>query len=503
MSGRTARLKAKLRQWLAGSIRRRLVIGVALVHAVLMTLFVADLIYRQMTFLKDQSAARATGLAQVVAVNSVSWVLAEDVRGLSEVVRSLRSHPHLTYAMVVDPRGQVLAHTDNDKIGFYVSDPLSMVLLAGPATMRTVAESARMVEVAVPVMADRRVIAWARVAFDQQDEIDNIRATLYEGLFYIATAILFGTLCALWMAKRLTADFLQLGEAADQLRKGNRNIPPLDQPAHEIARVERAFVAMADTIWRREDELQHTINQLVASNTDLERFAYLASHDLQEPLRTVVSFAQLLEKRYKGKLDKDADEFIEFIVEGGRRMSMQVQGLLDFSRVDSKGQAFRDVPLQAVVQSALDNLADSIRQSDAEFVIDPLPMVHGDEIQLLLLFQNLLGNAIKFRRPDQRPHVTVTWTRQGGWLEFRIADNGIGIDPAHGEEIFMIFRRLHTSGQYSGCGIGLALCRRIVERHGGTIHYEPALDGGACFVCTLPAAAAAAVAANEEVAVTA
>lgn len=490
MRGAPSGFKARLRYLLAGSIRRRLVIGVALVHAVLMTLFVADLVHRQLSFLKTQSATRATGLARVVAVNSVSWVLAEDVRGLSEVVRSLRNHPHLMYAMVVDPRGQVLAHTDSDKIGFYVSDAVSMDLLSGPSAIRTVAESARMIEVAVPVMAEKRVIAWVRVAFDQQEEIDNIQATLYEGLFYIVTAILFGTLCALWMAKRLTADFKQLGEAADQLRQGNREIKPLDQPAHEIARVERAFIAMADTIWQREDELKHTINQLVTSNTDLERFAYLASHDLQEPLRTVVGFAQLLEKRYKGKLGEDADQFIDFIVEGGKRMSMQVQGLLDFSRIDSKGQAFEDVPLQGVVQSALDNLAVSIRQSGAEFDIAPLPAVHGDEIQLMLLFQNLLGNAMKFHRPNEKPRIQVTWACQGGLVEFRIMDNGIGIDPAHAEEIFMIFRRLHTSGQYSGRGIGLAICRRIVERHGGTIHCEPAPGGGACFICTLPAAVA-------------
>jgi light-regulated signal transduction histidine kinase (bacteriophytochrome) len=326
------------------------------------------------------------------------------------------------------------------------------------------------------------------VALDQQEEIDNIRQTLYEGLFYIATAIVFGILCALWMAKRLTRDFLQLGEAADQLRRGKRTIKPLNQPANEIARVENAFVAMAETIWRREDELKHTINQLVASNTDLERFAYLASHDLQEPLRTVVGFAQLLEKRYKGKMGEDADQFIDFIVEGGKRMSLQVQGLLDFSRIDSKGQAFQNVKLDGVVHAVLENLGDSIRQSGAEFDIPPLPAVHGDEIQLVLLFQNLLGNAIKFHRPGEKPRISVTCEPVDGMLEFRILDNGIGVDPSHADEIFLIFRRLHTSGQYSGRGLGLAICRRIVERHGGSIHYQPNPDGGACFLCTLPPA---------------
>lgn len=488
MSGGLGLFHEAVREFLAGSIRRRLVVGIALVHAVLMTLFVVDLVHRQLNFFKEQSASRAFGLARVISVNSVSWVLAEDVRGLSEVVRSLRSHPHLMWAMVVDPRGQVLAHTDNDKVGYYVTDKISQELLSGPPTMRTVADRTQMVEVAMPVMAERRVIAWARVAFDKQEQIDSIRATLYEGVFYILTAIVAGTLCALWIAKRLTKDFKQLGEAADQLRQGKRDIPALDRPAHEIARVERAFVAMAETIWHREDELQRTISQLVASNTDLERFAYVASHDLQEPLRTVVSFAQLLEKRYHGKLDADANEFIGFIVEGGKRMSLQIQGLLDFSRIDSMGQAFSSVQLADVVRSALDNLAESIRQSGAKFDVPDLPAVHGDAIQLMLLFQNLLGNAIKFHRPDQAPHIRIAWQQRDAFVEVRVSDNGIGIDPAHTDQIFMIFRRLHTSGQYSGRGIGLAICRRIVERHGGTIHCEPNPGGGACFICTLPMA---------------
>lgn len=481
-------VREKTRNLLAGSIRRRLVVSIAVVHAVLMTLFVADLIHRQLVFLKGQSHTRAVGLARVIAVNSVSWVLADDVRGLSEVVRSLRSHPHLMYAMVVDPRGQVLAHTDRDRIGYYVSDPLSMDILSGPPALRTVVESTRMVEVATPVMAQNRVIGWARVALDQQEEIANIHSTMVEGIFYILSAIVVGTVCALWISRRLTNDFLQLGEAVDQMRKGKREIKSLDQPAQEIARVEQAFVAMAETIWRREDELRHTISQLAASNTDLERFAYIASHDLQEPLRTVVGFAQLLEKRYKGKLDADADQFIEFIVEGGKRMSMQIQGLLDFSRIDAKGQAFKNLDLEPVVQGALDNLADAIRQSGAEITVGPMPRVHGDDIQLMLLVQNILSNAIKFRKPDEVPRIRVEAAQHDGMAEIRISDNGIGIDPSRADEIFMIFRRLHKSSQYSGRGIGLAICRRIVERHGGRILAEPQPEGGTCFVCTLPLA---------------
>lgn len=485
---RWATVRARLSLLLASSIRRRLVVSIAVVHAVLMTLFAADLVQRQLVFLKGQSHTRAEGLARVIAVNSVSWVLAEDTRGLSEVVRSLRSHPHLMYAMVVDPRGQVLAHTDRDRIGYYVSDPLSLDILAGAPAVRTVVETTRMVEVATPVMTQNRVIGWARVALDQQEEMAGIRSTMLGGVFYILSAIVVGTVCAVWISRRLTADFLQLGEAVDQMRKGRRDIKSLDQPAREIARVEQAFVAMADTIWRREDELRHTINQLAASNTDLERFAYIASHDLQEPLRTVVGFAQLLERRYRGKLDADADQFIDFIVEGGKRMSAQIQGLLDFSRIDAKGQAFRNLAMEPVVQAALSNLEDAIRQSQAEIAVGALPRVHGDDIQLMLLVQNILSNAIKFRRPDVAPRIAISGSVRDGMAEFHISDNGIGIDPARADEIFLIFRRLHNAAQYSGRGIGLAICRRIVERHGGRIRAEALPEGGTRFVCTLPLA---------------
>lgn len=483
-----SRWRAWLYHLVAGSVRRRLVVGVAVVHAVLMTLFAADLVHRQLTFLKAQSESRATGLARVIAVNSVSWVLADDVRGLLEIVRSLRSHPNLLYAMVIDPRGQVLAHTNSDKLGFFVTDPRSVDVLNGPAELRKVIENSRMVEVAVPVLADERLIGWARVALDQREEVASIHATIREGIFYIWTAIVVGTICALWIAKRLTADFLKLGENADRLRKGERSIAPLNSPAHEVERLELAFIAMAETIWRREDELNHTITQLTTSNTDLERFAYLASHDLQEPLRSVVGFAQLLEKRYRGKLGEDADQFIAFIVDGGKRMSMQVQGLLDFSRIDSQGQMFLDLNLAEAINGALDNLSEAIQQSGARITVGQLPMVQGDAIQLMLLFQNLLGNAIKFHRPDTHPEVEVIWHHLGDMEEIRVNDNGIGIDPARTDEIFMLFKRLHTSGPYSGRGIGLAICRRIVERHGGTIHVEASPSGGSSFICTLPTA---------------
>lgn len=471
-----------LRNLLAGSIRRRLVVGVAVVHAVLMTLFAVDLVYRQMQFLKAKSVSEASGLARQISINSVSWLLADDVRGLSEVVRALRSHPNLVYAMVTDPQGQVLAHTDLDRLGFYVTDGRSLDLLNGPAEIRTVAQSRRRVEVAMPVVVESRLMGWVRVALDQSEEIASLQTTQYEGLFYILTAIVVGTLCALWIAKYLTGDLRKLGETVERLAANDRQMTPLTNPAREIARLEQAFAAMSQTIWQREDELRLSVSQLAATNAELERFAYLASHDLQEPLRSVVSFAQLLEVRYKGRLDTDADQFIGFIVEGGRRMSQQVQGLLEFFRAETHGGRLIPVPLSEAVAEALWRLQEPIRQAQVEVETGTLPVLLGDRRQWVLLLQNLMDNSIKYRAPD-RPAQIRLGSRQDGdfWLVW-VADNGRGIAAENRELAFRLFMRLDIEESVPGTGVGLAVCRKIVESLDGKIWIEGNGDDPGCTV---------------------
>ena len=235
------------------------------------------------------------------------------------------------------------------------------------------------------------------------------------------------------------------------------------------------------------ESLLATQAELARSNAELEQFAYVASHDLQEPLRMVASYVGLLERRYRGKLDDDADDFIEFAVDGARRMQALLNGLLDLSRVGTRGREPEPTDSEAVLRDALLNLEQAIAERDAEVTHDPLPTVLGDRIQLTQLFQNLISNAVKFNA-SRRPRVAVTARRAGSMWEFGVADNGIGIDPAHFERIFQVFQRLHTRETYAGTGIGLAVCRKIVERHGGTIWIESAKGQGATFCFTLQAA---------------
>ena len=266
-------------------------------------------------------------------------------------------------------------------------------------------------------------------------------------------------------------------------RTPNAYDPHSESLAVLIAAQIAGAVANAQSI----ESLMATQAELARSNAELEQFAYVASHDLQEPLRMVASYVGLLERRYRGRLDSDADDFIEFAVDGARRMQALLNGLLDLSRVGTRGREPEPTESEAVLRDALINLEQAIGQAGAEVSHDPLPTVLGDRVQLTQLFQNLISNAVKFNA-SRRPRVVVTARRAGSMWEFGVADNGIGIDPAHFERIFQVFQRLHTRETYVGTGIGLAVCRKIVERHGGTIRIESAKGQGATFCFTLQAA---------------
>jgi PAS domain S-box-containing protein len=220
------------------------------------------------------------------------------------------------------------------------------------------------------------------------------------------------------------------------------------------------------------------------SNQDLQHFAYVASHDLQEPLRMVKSYLELLTRRYRGKLDAEADEFIGFAVDGATRMQNLIQGLLAYSRIGTHGKPMQPVELDSVFASALANLEVAVNESSARIEKQPLPCVLGDVTQLTQLLQNLLANSLKFRS-DQPPFIEVSCTREPMGWRFLVRDNGIGLDPAFSERIFQMFQRLHGPGKYPGSGIGLALCKRIVERHGGRLWVESQPGEGASFFFTL------------------
>ncbi|SFF77141.1 PAS domain S-box-containing protein [Halopelagius inordinatus] len=240
-------------------------------------------------------------------------------------------------------------------------------------------------------------------------------------------------------------------------------------------------------IGRDVTERKETKRRLEESNERLEQFAYAASHDLQEPLRMVSSYLSLVDRRYGEELDDDAAEFIEYAVDGAERMRDMIDALLTYSRVEMRGDDFDRIDLETLLEDVQKNLELKIEETEAEVTVESLPRVHGDRGQLQQVFQNLLSNALEYSG-DARPRVHVSATRRGSEWALTVRDEGIGIDPKHADRIFEVFQRLHTRDEHPGTGIGLALCRRIVERHGGRIWADSESGEGSAFRFTLPAA---------------
>ncbi|MGE4282006.1 MAG: PAS domain S-box protein [Magnetospirillum sp.] len=260
---------------------------------------------------------------------------------------------------------------------------------------------------------------------------------------------------------------------------------PVEVSASTLEHDGRPYIAGYICDIRDRNRMLETVRR---SNEDLQQFAYVASHDLQEPLRMVASFLQLLERRYGTKLDDDGREYIRFAVDGAVRMKQLIEDLLAFSRIDSRGAPLIPTSLERAAREASDNLTATISESGASIEWkNPLPQVVGDEIQLVRLMQNLLGNAIKYRSPDKPVAISVSAIRRGDMWIVSVADNGIGIAAEYHDRIFMIFQRLHGIGAYEGTGIGLAICKRIVERHGGEIWVESQENMGSVFKFTLKA----------------
>jgi PAS domain S-box-containing protein len=259
-------------------------------------------------------------------------------------------------------------------------------------------------------------------------------------------------------------------------------LSPLESPEGVLV-----TAAVRDITERKSSEqhLVKTVAELKRSNDELQQFAYVASHDLQEPLRMVASYTQLLAERYKGRLDSDADEFIAYAVDGSNRMQVLIQDLLAYSRAGTNGKALREIPSENALKEALVNLRATIQESGAIVTHDPLPLITTDGTQLAQIFQNLIGNAIKYRGAAV-PNVHISAVKNGNEWIFSIRDNGLGIDPQYFDRIFVLFQRLHGQAEFKGTGIGLAICKKMLERLGGRIWVESQPEKGSTFHFALP-----------------
>jgi signal transduction histidine kinase len=363
-----------------------------------------------------------------------------------------------------------------------------------------------------PAVADRGKTEFdgMRQLFDTQNEhlteardsgivnLDGIRTWRNVVLIGIIVVLLATAIAlAIVMRTAVTRPLASLAASCRRITEGNfgeRIIPQglkdIRAIAIDVENMRQRIVDELESTRSTGEQLDEQTVELRRSNAELEQFAYVASHDLQEPLRKVTAFCQLIEKRYGDKLDERGVEYIAFAVDGAKRMQVLINDLLTFSRVGRLNSAYTEIELDAALDAALGNLTIAVEESGAEIVRagGHLPRVVGDPTLLAMLWQNLIGNAMKFRREDQSPRIViecVPGADDAGWL-LTVSDNGIGIAPEFVDKVFVIFQRLHGRDVYGGTGIGLALCKKIVEHHGGTIWIDTSYTAGTRFRFTLP-----------------
>jgi len=299
------------------------------------------------------------------------------------------------------------------------------------------------------------------------------------GLVGLLAAWLLGERCLVKPVEDLSAKAQAIGRGELEARAEG------DYRVVEFRTLAESFNQMAENLQSHELRLVQKSEALERSNRDLEHFAYIASHDLQEPLRKVTSFADLLSRRYSGNLDETARSYLDFMVDGAKRMSTLINQLLAYSRLNTTGREFAPVDCNELVRQVIGSIQMAVDEAGATLSIGDLPVVNGDQVQLAQVFQNLIANALKFRG-EQPPVISISAKESAEFWEFSVADNGIGIAPEHAERVFLMFQRLHAANEYSGSGIGLAMCKRIIERHGGHIRVEGAPGHGSTFIFTLP-----------------
>lgn len=325
-------------------------------------------------------------------------------------------------------------------------------------------------------------------------DLDTVRAERNAVFLGIAAVILaLAGLIFIGLRRGITTPLERLAADTAQVAAGDFDHPITRHGPADIRRMATSVEAMRQRLTaelhisgQAHDRLAAQADELQRSNAELEQFAYVASHDLQEPLRKVASFSQMLRRRYRAQLDERANQYIDFAIDGANRMQTLINDLLEFSRVGRFHEARANVDLEEVYATTASTLSLAVEETGAHISHDPLPTVTGDPGQLGLLLQNLLSNAIKFRSPDRNPEINLSATRHDDMWHFAVSDNGIGIAAEYVERIFVIFQRLHTREAYAGTGIGLAMCKKIVEFHGGSISVDTTHTPGTRVTFTLP-----------------
>jgi signal transduction histidine kinase len=444
--------------------------------------------------LEDALVNEETGVrGYVITANRRSLAPYEEGRREeSKAYAELRKQQHAVGPELAVELAAVQAHADTWRTQFVAPALANPRLVARTASDGDL-EGKRQFDALRRSLASLRGVLEVRDA-QARDALQSAADRLEVLLILAGVLILGGVLAAGFVLRRtITGPLSRLGSEARRVAGGEFDKPlQIAAGPREVAEVGTEIDAMRQRIVEElasveaaRAQLELQARELTRSNAELEQFAYVASHDLQEPLRKIASFCQALKTRYEGQLDDRAEQYIDFAVDGAKRMQVLINDLLAFSRVGRSGREQEPVALDVVVQAAETALAGAIEHSGAQVLVGELPTVQGDRAQLVSLFQNLIANALKFHGSEP-PLVRISAERHGEQWELSCADNGIGIEQDYAERIFLIFQRLHSRDTYDGSGIGLALCRKIVEFHRGQMWLDTSYTDGACFRFTLP-----------------
>ncbi|MGE5506644.1 MAG: sensor histidine kinase [Actinomycetota bacterium] len=480
---------ARISRALGGSIRRRLIGGVVVLHVVLMGLVVADMLGRQQRFMEAQLSAEARGLADNLSLNSMQWLLTNDLNGLGELVGNLKAQGNLRLALVLNAEGRVLASSDPALFNLTLTDEPSRHLFA---TLDEGGDSQLWhdgtVDSLSAVLVGGRRIGYARVILDTAPVQAELQAVVGKGAAYTVAAIVLGALLAWLLVRSMTGRLALLSAAMDRMAAGEPEVAlPDDRGVDEVSRLTRDFNHMAVALAAEKAEHVRLLQRLDRANGELMRLAEISAHHLQEPVRRLVTYSQLLRSTVGSDADPSVEKALNQMDRDGRHLRELLRDIEVYLSADQPRTAEPWADANRAVATALRRLAAEIELSHARIETQTLPDAAIDPARLAEIFGVLLENALRYRHTDMEPHIVVAAETADGVVTFRVVDNGIGIPPDKRERAFQVFERLGPAPLVGGTGIGLAIVRRMVESRGGRAWLDEAAGGGTVAAFTLPA----------------